>query len=359
MFPQNKYLNWIYQIILCDLSNTIHHSFKEFKVMINEKYKEIIILVFLSAIAISYYTIYIIRAIFQEKKLIIFTARLNLSSQIKRICWIFDKRIAYQVLISLCSIIKNNPHESFVFYFILPPNTNFDLTIFNHFLHPWMKIEIRYFSLKHNVTSLVDFPQRKCPHTTIIIVKFWLPEILPEANRVLYLDSDMINCGKISDLWDIDLKGKSIVATIRVKRRWVNSGFIIYNLDLLRKKNDFINCALRRNSCFLDDYYHTTCHRGSIQILPYRYNVEFVDMLKKDKDNETKKYRLDEENHTVFFHVKDKETHAFYTLKRSQLNKIPYAKKSKRVLNFLQKLYFIREWVDSELLKLNKSILSV
>ena len=125
----------------------------------------------------------------------------------------------------------------------------------------------------------------------------------------LFLDSDIINCGPISDRWDYDMRDKTILATLRVKGWWVNSGFIFYNLDLLRKKNEILKCGLRRNSCFIDDYYHTTCHRRSIQILPYRYNVEFGHMLKKDKDNETRNYRLNEENHTVFFHLKDRTTH--------------------------------------------------
>lgn len=324
---------------------------------------DIIIFIYLSIVITTmltaYYIIYIDRAILTKQEFIIFHTNLISKDRVKQICWIFDKRIVYQVLISLCSIIKNNPDEKFVFYFILPPNTNLNLTPFNHFLRPWMKIQIRYFSLKHNVTSLVDFPQRKCPHSTIIIVKFWLPEILPEVHKILYLDSDMINCGKISDLWDINMDSKSILATKRVNRWWINSGFIFYNLDLIRKKNDFINCALRRNSCFLDDYYHTTCHYRSIQIVPYRYNVEFIEMIRKDKDNETKNYRLNEENQAVFFHLKDGTTHNFYIVKKYQLIEILYAKISKRALNILWNLYKIREWVDSELMKMNMPITSV
>lgn len=294
--------------------------------------------------------------IFSREDFDLYSLSTNIISEkrIKRICWIFDKKITYQVLISFCSIIKNNPYESFVFYFILPPNTIIDLTAFNHFLKPWMVIEIRHFSMNHNISSIVDFHQQKCPHSSIIIVKIWLPEILPDVNQVLYLDSDMINNGPVSEIWKYDSNGKTIFATTRVNIWWINSGFIFYNLEEIRKRNNLIRCGTRINSCFIDDLYHTRCHRQSIEILPYRYNVELKFMISKDS-NETRQYRLNEENNTIFFHLKDKTSHNFFTGQRFQLKKIVYAKRSNRVLGFLNNIFNIRDWVDSELWKINLS----
>ena len=49
-------------------------------------------------------------------------AFISFYQSLMNICWIFDKNSRYQVLISLGSIIKSNPIQNFIFYFIIPPN---------------------------------------------------------------------------------------------------------------------------------------------------------------------------------------------------------------------------------------------
>ena len=93
------------------------------------------------------------------------------------ICWIFNKTIEYQVLISFCSIIKNNPHENFNFYFIIPEKATIDLRSFNHFLPAGSKIEIRHF--KPSQSTLPRFTKLECKTPSIIIVKIHLKDILP------------------------------------------------------------------------------------------------------------------------------------------------------------------------------------
>lgn len=200
--------------------------------------------------------------------------------QYKNVCWIFDKKILYQVMVSFYSVIMNNPNDKFIFYFIIPVKSKIDLKKFNYFLNPYSKIEIRYFKPEHAFAPYLE--QKRCRHSPIIVVKVWLSKILPDVDKILFLDSDMINVAPISDVWNFDLNNKTIAATLRVTKRWINSGFIFYNLNEIRKRQNLINCAFK-NSCFIDDFWHTTCHTDSIKIVPYRYNVEFYLMIKPDK----------------------------------------------------------------------------
>lgn len=266
------------------------------------------------------------------------------------ICWIFNENNTYQVLISFYSIIKNNPKDRFIFYFITPLNTDIDLKTFKHFINPGSKIEIRHF-LPHQST-LPTFSEQKCHKSSIIIVKIWLKDILTDVDKVLYLDSDMINVAPLTELWKYDLNGKTLAATDRIhlKKFWINSGFIYYNLKDLRKRpKSLFRCASKIYPCNVDDAWHWFCNRGKVKIIPYRYNVEFIAMIHKPNRNENEIY---EENHAVFYHLKDKENRDFYKIKRSELSNMGYVKKLNSILPIMEKLYDYREWVDSELNKL-------
>lgn len=267
--------------------------------------------------------------------------------KVHHICWIFDKNSTYQVLISFCSIIKHNPNDNFIFHFIIPPLADLDLQKFNHFINSGSKILIHHFQPYQ--ASLPNFSEEKCRKSSIIIVKIWLKDILTDVDKVLYLDADMINTAPLSELWNYNLHGKTLAATNRIhlKKFWINSGFVYYNLDDLRKRpKRLFNCASKIYPCNVDDSWHWFCNRGKFLVVPYRYNVEFIAMIHKKKRTEDEIY---EENHAVFYHLKDKENHDFYNIKRSELCNLGYVKQLKNILPIMEKLYDIREWVDSEL----------
>ena len=160
----------------------------------------------------------------------------------------------------------------------------------------------------------------------------------------------MINVASLSDIWKFNVTGKTFAGTRRIHIRtfWVNSGFIYYNLDNLRKRSpDLFKCADKVNPCDADDSWHTLCNKGMMETVPYRYNVEFLAMIHK---RTRPRGVLFEENHTVFYHLKDGANHPFYTIKRNELKDLEYAKQLKNsVLPIYERLYDIREWVDSEL----------
>ena len=80
--------------------------------------------------------------------------------------------------------------------------------------------------------------------------RFLLPELLPELDRILYLDSDLVVNGPLRPLWETSLDGyycagvkDSWIEQISYKYRlgmsqaelYINAGVILMNLEQMRK----------------------------------------------------------------------------------------------------------------------------
>lgn len=264
------------------------------------------------------------------------------------ICWIFNEKSLYQVLISFGSIIKSNPGKQFIFYLIIPPKEKLNMKFFRALLRYNSQIIVRHYKKRH--AHLTHFSYLDCKWPPIIIVKFFLYDILPEVDQVLYLDTDVVNIAPISDFWKINLDGKTFAGVPRfaVPYRWINSGVIMYNLDNLRKRDQSLWDCGDQPTCVIDDQWHTNCHPQNWVIdLPYRYNVDFDGM----KMEERSRYQRREESNAIFFHLKD-FGQEFYSVKsKYDIPDMYVASNNKEVINILEKLYSIKKYIDIQLLK--------
>ena len=116
-----------------------------------------------------------------------------------------------------------------------------------------------------------------------------LPNLLKNVDLCLYLDSDTLVVGNIEPLWETDLSGYSLagvfqnIAPVRSQtvgdqipglQTYVNSGVLLMNLELMRRRN-LQETLLRGISDYLlvdQDLLNVVCY-GSIQLLPPEYNV--------------------------------------------------------------------------------------
>jgi lipopolysaccharide biosynthesis glycosyltransferase len=89
--------------------------------------------------------------------------------------------------------------------------------------------------------------------TSAMWYRAFLPELLPDVDRVLYLDVDTIALGPLEPLWQIDLAGSYIAAVTNVfympshaqravalgiePTDYFNSGVVLMNLELMRRDN--------------------------------------------------------------------------------------------------------------------------
>lgn len=261
-----------------------------------------------------------------------------------KVCWIFDTNAKYQLMISFFSLIYNNPSQKFIFYFIIPENMKLDLRNYSLLLNHGSEIRIRNFH--DNQTYLSNYPT-KCEHSRIIIAKLFLCEILPDVDKILYLDSDMINTAPITQLTQLSLENKTLAGTFRPWIKWMNSGFIYYNLNYLRKQPKSLWDCANVKFCYVDDNWHTNCHGNLKIVLPYRYNVELFHMNDKNKNS----YHIDEENKTTFVHMmgKMKEFYSVFDNYDKYIQK--EAKNCKIEIEIFLKLFKMKEIIDNEIFK--------
>lgn len=87
----------------------------------------------------------------------------------------------------------------------------------------------------------------------VVWLRLLLPDLLPDARRVLYLDADTLVIDALDELWTTDLGGallgavsnvvatelRSHVAAIAADGRFFNSGVLLIDLDLVRRERAF------------------------------------------------------------------------------------------------------------------------
>lgn len=166
-------------------------------------------------------------------------------------------------------------------------------------MKPGSNIYIKHFLKNH--TYMANFERKKCPHKNIIIVKLFLSEILPDIDKILFLDTDMVNFAPISQIWNFNMEGKTLAGAFRDLFPWINSGIIYYNLDYIRKQPKSLwDCIRRKTECYVDDVWHTYFqNRSKVIIIPYRYNVEMPIIRGRISS-----YYVDEISQIIFAHLK-------------------------------------------------------
>ncbi len=116
-----------------------------------------------------------------------------------------------------------------------------------------------------------------------------LPELLKDVELCLYLDSDTLVVGNIEPLWETDMSGYCLagvfqnIAPVREQtvgdqipglQTYVNSGVLLMNLKLMRKRNlqDRFMQGITDYLLVDQDLLNVVCY-GSIKLLPPEYNV--------------------------------------------------------------------------------------
>ena len=91
-------------------------------------------------------------------------------------------------------------------------------------------------------------------YTPAVVWRAWLPEYLPNLQRCLVLDCDLIACMDVHRIWSIDLNGNTLAAKLRRKPRseayhdWVQTapnryfrmGICLMDLEAIRANEAFI-----------------------------------------------------------------------------------------------------------------------
>ena len=131
--------------------------------------------------------------------------------------------------------------------------------------------------------------------------RFGIPDVSPESvSRVLYLDSDIVVDGDLSELWDIDLSGcyagvveefghKNKLETLGLKNnRYFNAGVVLMNMDEIRKSH-FLEEAYaywqrnRKHVMYHDQDVLNGIWSGKVKYMEPRFNATRYNFIKRRK----------------------------------------------------------------------------
>lgn len=220
-----------------------------------------------------------------------------------------DNNYAYQLITAFHSILCNvKDCTEYQFAFLLDAdfekeNFGFIINLVNKFKVPdpivfhmgddYDKVEMR---LKH-ITKATYF-------------RLKLPELLPETEKCLYLDTDVIVCGDIEPLFTLKLdeyylagvkaagfyypedKRRLLQQSLGVEKidQYINAGVLLMNLQLMRKDNlpiKFEQLIARNFKNQDQDILNAACY-GKIKILEPKFNLmtkyKVLDENSYDKD---------------------------------------------------------------------------
>lgn len=105
--------------------------------------------------------------------------------------------------------------------------------------------------------------------------RLMLPKLLPDVDRIIYVDSDVVFVNDLSEADMIEMNGNLIAGVGDKNGEYVNSGFLVMNLHQIRRDNlyeKWTGMSKKIKYKYPDqDLLNETC-RGRILYLPLRYN---------------------------------------------------------------------------------------
>ncbi len=205
------------------------------------------------------------------------------------VCLATDKNYIQHAGAVIASILKHAaPEDELAFYILHEELTEQELK----------KIRalkaIRPCTFKFIVPELDNFQELKAhkyiSHAALFTLQ--LPNLLPDVNRLIYVDCDLVVVTSLRELWETDI-GDAIIGAVadynsdlEEKQKsigcegfvYINSGAFIFNLDLARKNNtvaSFLDTAadLKERATLLDQDVINAALKGKIYVLPLKWNL--------------------------------------------------------------------------------------
>lgn len=169
------------------------------------------------------------------------------------ICYVFDHGAVRGAGVSICSICKNNPEQNIIFHALCSDLQQDDINKLNQVAKKYKTVIILY-KINKEANILKNIVIGKFPVT--IWYRIFLPYII-NCEKILYLDSDIINLKPLKELFQIDMENYSLLAVPDLEKTqnerktalklksdiYFNSGVLMMNISKWLK-NDISNKIL-------------------------------------------------------------------------------------------------------------------
>ena len=204
-----------------------------------------------------------------------------------RICYCIDSNIVYPTLVSMTSALENNNKEKnvIVFYLFIPHN--FDkrkIEIFDSLKKKYL-VKIHYFLIPPRFNRY----RKWTAGTGTVYFKLYIPLVLPNLKRILYLDGDTLVHKDLSELFDLDFKDNYALGypfhNVEMMDKWgvklvnyINGGVILFNLEKIIRDNkdaEWFHFTLKNNGrlYFLEQDSLNLVFYNHTGLLPLKYGI--------------------------------------------------------------------------------------
>lgn len=208
-----------------------------------------------------------------------------------------DENVVDQSLVSLVSLLENNNIVCLNVHYVYANLSTEDISMIKGLKGRYKNVNFIFHKI--DAQRLEGLFSRKYTKITPIgYGRFLLADILPDKNKILYLDTDVVCMGDIADLWRLDLddnfaaaaaeypswyasgmtrnQGKARLFIAR-KNEMINSGVMLFNLDYIRKEKVvdrlFKTDKLIINRMNQDQDIYNVVFEEKMLILPAIYNM--------------------------------------------------------------------------------------
>lgn len=183
---------------------------------------------------------------FNSKKLNFFKTNngFNFKDEDINVCLTFDNKYLYHGMTAINSVIDNNNSNSNLHIYILHDEnlTADSISIIDREFFA-SKVKINFILVNNSIFK--NFPLNRGHITINTYFRLLICSLLPDLDKVIYIDSDVVVLGNIANLWEVDLNNKCIGAAldeggIIQSRRlgldsdYFNAGILVFNLKRIR-----------------------------------------------------------------------------------------------------------------------------
>lgn len=230
------------------------------------------------------------------------------------IAFAFDNNLILPACVCISSLMMNAREDTFYDIFILHSAKEYlKKDELNLLLHYYSNCRIRY----REVDDTFDYAFEIRGITTPAYYRLLIPELIPEYDKVIYSDVDIIFRMDLAELYQVDLReyllaatkdlginlskdGRAYIASIPglVQGQYLQSGFIVINNALMREKRmveqfkvlarrkyryqdqDILNISCQGKVFYLSPYYNMT----DLSYVHFIHNREIVKCVYSDEE---------------------------------------------------------------------------
>lgn len=242
-------------------------------------------------------------------------------NRVSHIAFICDDKYVMPTIVSIYSLITNKRSDTSYKIYVFADNISNDNRVKLEDTCNYRNVKLRIIDFSSDNMRYLhkNLNTKNLSASIAALQKFNIAECLPDIDKVLYLDSDIIVRKDVSEIYDIDISDvygaasfdTSIMYSNKTKsinkNSYFNSGVMLLNLKKMR--NDKIADKLIKfkesfgDESLMDQHVFNHVLKGNMKFFTLRYNLLYTNLLRAKS-----KYSMDQLNrlyHSEYHDIKD------------------------------------------------------